>query len=376
MKLLPRPKNNSAELTNKVALTDEMKEDFFSYCVGNEIDNAIILISQLKKDDQKILVNQKDMLGNTIIHYSDDITLVGWLLKKGANLNTKNNEGKTPLHYAVIDNKYDYVIDNKYDYFKFLLKKGANLNTQDNEGKTPLYYALIDDKYDYFKLLLEKGANLNTQDNEGKTLLHCAVMNRRNNFIQLLLHNNADVDLKNLYGETPLHYAAKAGSLSISKYLIKYKADISSVNDYGENFLHYVIAFGSKNIIQDIVQNKEQWQFFREGVNLDLPSLDGNTALHYVAIGGNNRLLKFLLEEGANPDIKNKQGQTALDIAGLLGRDQFIEIFNNFKDKSLKLSSSSAFENVSQTKQNKPGTSPKTKYHSALDGSKSFINLK
>ena len=79
------------------------------------------------------------------------------LLEKGAELETKDNSGRTPLSYAA-EKGHEAVV-------KLLLEKGAELETKDTSyGQTPLSYAAEKGHEAVVKLLLEKGAELETKD--------------------------------------------------------------------------------------------------------------------------------------------------------------------------------------------------------------------
>jgi ankyrin repeat protein len=49
-----------------------------------------------------------------------------------------------------------------------LIQRGADINKGDNEGKTPLYWALDKNNLPLVESLLSKGADINKGDNEGK----------------------------------------------------------------------------------------------------------------------------------------------------------------------------------------------------------------
>ncbi len=55
------------------------------------------------------------------------------MLKLGADINTRDNNGDTPLFMAAYGNKNPEVI-------KALLKYGADVNIRDDSGKTALEY--------------------------------------------------------------------------------------------------------------------------------------------------------------------------------------------------------------------------------------------
>ena len=52
------------------------------------------------------------------------------------------------------------VFDNKLETIELLLKKEANVNTKDSGGNTPLFYAILNNKIDIITLLLKHGAEI------------------------------------------------------------------------------------------------------------------------------------------------------------------------------------------------------------------------
>ena len=86
-----------------------------------------------------------------------------------------------------------------------MLESGCDVNIQDEDGRTPLMQAVIDNNVETVKLLIQHGANVNTQDYLGKTsALHFAAQNNSPELVELLLINRAEVDIKDINGNTPL----------------------------------------------------------------------------------------------------------------------------------------------------------------------------
>jgi ankyrin repeat protein len=57
---------------------------------------------------------------------------------------------------------------------------------------------------------------------------------------------------------------------------------------------------------------------------------DGNTPLHTSVIGGNLKIVKFLVEHlSADGNIKNKEGETPLDLANKLGLKNIADYLNH-----------------------------------------------
>jgi cytohesin len=57
---------------------------------------------------------------------------------------------------------------------ELLLAKGAEVDAKSKEGRTPLHYAALGDRMELAELLLAKGADVNVKDNDGKTPLKLA----------------------------------------------------------------------------------------------------------------------------------------------------------------------------------------------------------
>lgn len=124
------------------------------------------------------------------------------LIKAGADVNTRDEYGRTPLFSANVEKA------------EVLIKAGADVNARDYKGNTPLHFAKDGES---IKLLVENGADINAQDNEGWTALMIAKENRgrhiarrgfiTSEWIPFSLYDNlielgADATIKNNQGQT------------------------------------------------------------------------------------------------------------------------------------------------------------------------------
>ena len=66
------------------------------------------------------------------------------------------------------------LINGKLDCVKALIEAGADLNAKENDGSTALHWAADNGKLDCVKALIEAGADLNAKENDGWTALHWA----------------------------------------------------------------------------------------------------------------------------------------------------------------------------------------------------------
>lgn len=124
------------------------------------------------------------------------------LIKQGTDVNECSSfSKKTPLHEAVLFS---------FDISKTLLKHGADVNTLDFTGQTPLHACMsFFNTHKTAELLLLYKADINIQTHKGKTALHKAVKNGDIKKIKLLLAHNADASITTNNGKTALDYAQK-----------------------------------------------------------------------------------------------------------------------------------------------------------------------
>ena len=142
------------------------------------------------------------------------------LLEKGANINTKDSEGWTPLHHAARSGNEEII--------KLLLERGANVNATNNNGTTALMSAAWRGYVEIIKLLFANGADVSAKDNFGETALMAAATEGKTNAINLLLEERADVNAKSNDGETAIEFAAWAGQANAVVLLLQRGADINA----------------------------------------------------------------------------------------------------------------------------------------------------
>ncbi len=101
----------------------------FYLIVLGDIDIAKLLVLEHRAD-----VNIRDKDGETPLHYAtenDHILIVRLLLMSQAYINARSKKGRTPLHAAC-----DYC---RVKIARLLLGRGANANDIDSDGKTSDY---------------------------------------------------------------------------------------------------------------------------------------------------------------------------------------------------------------------------------------------
>jgi ankyrin repeat protein len=134
------------------------------------------------------------------------------LIAKGADVNAKNNDGVTPLNWALGE------IDD-------LLRKHGGKTKKELEGGEPVAEAAKPERQarkvpdtiheaakkgniEAVKQHLADDADVNGKDEDGYAPLHFAALAGHNEIVELLIAKGADVNAKNNYGSTPLEFAS------------------------------------------------------------------------------------------------------------------------------------------------------------------------
>lgn len=138
-------------------------------------------------------IEGKDKEGNTALSLA--VTngyrlIIDWLInEKGANVNTKNNDGCTPLMYAASVGHIDIL--------KFLIEKSADLELKNEDGFTALHWAAYVGNLDSVKTLVEKGANLRAKNSENKRPADLAETHEVKRFIKDAIEKKKKADESN-----------------------------------------------------------------------------------------------------------------------------------------------------------------------------------
>jgi hypothetical protein len=97
---------------------------------------------------------------------------------------------------------FDTIKEGDADAVKAKIKEGANVNDKDEHGRTPLHKAAAKGDKEIVETLIEYGANVNAIDNQKETPLHEAAWSGNAIIVKTLVANKADVKAKNVNGKT------------------------------------------------------------------------------------------------------------------------------------------------------------------------------
>jgi quinoprotein dehydrogenase-associated probable ABC transporter substrate-binding protein len=195
-----------------------------------------------------------------------DSIRIEYLLQRGANINTQNVEGQTPLMIAAQNGDLSVV--------NGLLEYGAKPNIQDNDGWTAGMHAVRTNEPKIFRLLGRFKADFNKINHDEMTALALAVFENKANAAVAMLDNKADPNLKMGKAQyDALMLAVKKGNLQMAQTLLQYKANPNAQN------------------------------------------AGGVTPLMIAAHGDQDMIVSLLLKAGANPALKDDEGKTSIMLA-------------------------------------------------------------
>lgn len=145
------------------------------------------------------------------------------LIEYGVDVNRRDSEGHTPLHWLLLHRS---TRAEALPMIRLLLKNGADGDKAVNLwGETPLMVAAKADFPEALQLLLDQGADATRRSNFMETALHFAAHHYTVETINLLLDAGADIDAPDRTGQTALHIAAHHNRRDVVKTLVARGAD-------------------------------------------------------------------------------------------------------------------------------------------------------
>ncbi|KAL5019762.1 hypothetical protein ScPMuIL_002654 [Solemya velum] len=185
-----------------------------------------------------------------------------------------------------------------------LLEMGENVNQSFGEGlDTPLHIAVKTDNIDMIKTLVKYGANMDVVNGRGHTALGCALQpDKPEDTARALLDLGCSRTKKSIIALfqrefLPIQIAAYRGIFNIVKYLLEddpamFRTQASLVECVGDLSLESLSNSDVKKTNDDLLQ---------EYVNTR--ASDGSTSLYMAVLGGNIKIMHYLLEMGGEPDV-------------------------------------------------------------------------
>ena len=320
----------------------EGKQDCFEYLLskGADINSRIYGESEGGYDSNgQTLLHKVILFGNG--------KMVKYLVEKGANLEERNSEGQTPLHFACS------VAEPDIDIITYLLEKGAYVNAQDVSYVTPMKYAqsrnltgivnllkehggytdspqkpdinfwLESKSADGVEKYLNSGGDINKKDKNGRTLLHCLACDNRSidsSILKNIFKGKPEVNVADIDGTTPLHWACQYKHRELVEYLLANGANASAYDKNYELPIHLLVYNVGRFIDSNFSMQNEYdilEMLLEAGVDINLPNSSEQTVLHIL---GNSEpriipFIRYVVEKGGDVNKVNVEGNTMLHVA-------------------------------------------------------------
>ena len=215
-----------------------------------------------------------------------DLAGVQALLDAGVDMNAKDGNGWTALHYAA-DYGYEEIAE-------LLIAKGADVNAKNPNMLTPLYFAAQNNRKEVAQLLIAGGADVNAKANDGRTLLDFA-----SGVIAELLraHGGHSGSILN---------AARVGDLAGVQALLDAGVDMNAKDGNGWTALHYAADYGYEEIAELLIA---------KGADVNAKNPNMLTPLYFAAQNNRKEVAQLLIAGGADVNAKANDGRTPLDFA-------------------------------------------------------------
>ena len=207
----------------------------------DNLDLAIELIKSGVDIDRETSFKRslREVVGKTsaihIAAYKSFYPIIDELIKRGDDVNKKDDENSTPLMWSISgsDDWKKGKEDISLKTFNLLIENGADIDAINDFGATSLHISVNHGRLDIVKRLIEEGSELNLRDNDGQTPLHMLILTVYENLEEYkldiakeLIKAGVDLDLRNNNGYTPLHLSVITDEIDITKELLENGADI------------------------------------------------------------------------------------------------------------------------------------------------------
>lgn len=175
-------------------------------------------------------VNNVDYKGKTALFYAEereDVSLINFLIKSGADIMIKDSEGMMCIHQAAKNGRL-------VSCAALLSHSRDIVNMQDDGGWTPILWATEHKHVTTAKYLEHFGADMMKTDKEGNTCLHWAALSGNIDLIINCLQKCGGINIQNLLGDTALHIATRQDNVECVLCLINWGANLEIENREGK----------------------------------------------------------------------------------------------------------------------------------------------
>jgi ankyrin repeat protein len=236
-----------------------------------------------------------------------------------------------PLPLFAADTLLDAARDQDAAAATRLLKEGADVRQRADDGTTALHWAAYNGDEALAQALIKAGADVDARNDYGSSPLQEAAERGNTAIIRALLKARVDVESANPEGQTALMTVARTGNLEAAKLLLKAGAKVDAVERWrGQTALMWAAAQSQPAMVRLLVKsgarvdarsNVREWarRVTAEPRPQNRP-LGGFTALLLAAREGCADCARELVKGGADINLQDPDNITPLLMATLNAR--------------------------------------------------------
>lgn len=200
------------------------------------------------------------------------------------------------------------------DELRILYDVGARFNNQDNDGWTPLFYAVAKHQLECVRYLVSVGVDLNKRAKDGWTALMVAIDHNQTEIVRVLLDAGARTDVFGNIGQFDVcSLVIACRNVNLVRMLLQSGADPNLPHPI--NGAPPAFFWGFCNGDPDGIRALREY-----GADFNIKDgVAGQTPL--MVNVGNAQRVSALIEGGADPNIRDKDGESAYDYARKPGAD-------------------------------------------------------
>lgn len=358
----------------QILLHDADCNAMYKAIVNNDLSTVIFLDSIGVNADTTSRLGRERALRNACSMGRYEI--VKYLINSSTDKKIGVSSYSTPLHLAVESNKENWIrakqIDkDRADFYstaKFLLEKGYDVNAKDSRGNTPLHKAAFVGHGKNVELLIQNGADINAINNRGETPLFKAFFSTDEVEVgKKLVEKGTDINVKNSTGENIGHRIARSGNVEIMRFLFDNGLEREAIDSNGSTYLHHAVYGQKEEMVRFLIFENENVNIktkrgltpifscvsgerqdsritqllIENGAKGNIKDNNGNTPLHSTVkytydgegrtFGGNEEIIRILLNNGGSIYDKNNKGESPLDVANYKLKEKLLELQNSKK---------------------------------------------
>ncbi|MFC1652081.1 ankyrin repeat domain-containing protein [Planctomycetota bacterium] len=163
-----------------------------------------------------------------------------------------------------------------------LISHGADIDTQNRAGFTPLFLAVQRGNVEMVKLLVEKGARFDVAVRGRMAVIHLAVAQGKREIVEVFVSHGADI--------STLHMAVVMGDLARVRSLVGQGVDVNAKDELGKTPLFWAISLRQIKVVDLLIT---------QGADVNAKTQDGQTPLYIAVIRGSREVMEMLIANGA-----------------------------------------------------------------------------